>query len=88
MDELRAMVNNQWAGADMINSVLQDQQERLRRLEERVFSEKDSVALDQEAKVWNQEERLRRLEEQVFAGHENEKNVSDPGSSSNMPGLN
>ncbi|KAJ0105071.1 hypothetical protein Patl1_17787 [Pistacia atlantica] len=88
MDELRAMVNNQWAGADMINSILQDQQERLRRLEERVFNEKDNVALDQEAKVWNQEERLRRLEERIFAGHENENNVSDPGFSSNMPGLN
>ncbi|KAJ0048047.1 hypothetical protein Pint_15205 [Pistacia integerrima] len=32
MDELRAMVNNQWAGADMINSILQDQQERLRQV--------------------------------------------------------
>lgn len=81
MEELRELVQNQQVEVDGLRNIIQDQQERLRRLEERVFT---TVNQDQQgAIVPGQLERLRRLEERVFPTNEGNESGSGP---SNMPG--
>lgn len=81
MEELRTWVQNQQVEVDALRNIIHDQQERLKRLEGRVFPSNEGSTIaqhQQSAIVPGQEERLRRLEDRVYATQDCNESGSGP----------